>query len=249
MSAVAVIPARGGSKRIPRKNLRDFCGQPILAYSVQAALASGCFARVLVSTDDPEIAEVARRHGAEAPFLRPAELSDDFAGTNEVVAHALGWLRAAGEAPETAACLYATAPFIDAEDIRRGRALLQRPGVCFAVTVTSFAFPVQRAVRLTAGGGLAPLDPRAIRQRSQDLEEAYHDAGALYWGRAEAFERLLPVFAEHTAPLVLPRHRVQDIDTPEDWRRAELMYRAWQAAEAPSEPAPAPVVPPAPAPR
>jgi N-acylneuraminate cytidylyltransferase len=236
-AAVAVIPARGGSKRIPRKNVRPFCGRPMIAHPIRAALESGCFARVIVSTDDAEIAEVARAHGAETPFVRPAELSDDQTGTNEVVAHALRWLGARGAAPETAACLYATAPFLEPEDIRRGQALLAEPGRRFAVTVTTFAFPIQRAVRRTPEGGLAPFDAQAIRQRSQDLEEAWHDAGALYWGRSDAFLSGEPLFAPHTAPIPLPRHRVQDIDTLEDWQRAELMYRCLQemrAAEAPA---------------
>lgn len=229
---LAVIPARGGSKRIPHKNVRSFCGRPMLSYPIRAARQSGCFTRILVSTDDPEIAAVAHACGAETPFARPAELSDDMTGTNEVVAHALGWLAARGEVHETAACIYATAPFLEPEDIRRGRALLDRPGARFAVTVTSFAFPIQRALRRTAEGGLAPFDAEAIRMRSQDLEEAWHDAGALYWGRADAFVSSAPLFDRHTVPIPLPRHRVQDIDTPEDWTRAELTYRALHAGAA-----------------
>lgn len=229
---VAVIPARGGSKRIPRKNIKPFAGKPMIAWSIEAALASGCFDRVIVSTDDDEIATVASEWGAEVPFRRPAELSDDHTGTIPVIAHAIGWLREQGETPTAACCLYATAPFVQPKDLRSGYQSLQGgEEVDYAFSVTSYAFPIQRALRLTPQGRVAMFQPEHFHTRSQDLEEAWHDAGQFYWGRAEAWIQGLPIFSEHAVPVTLPRHRVQDIDTPEDWQRAEWLFRAWQAEQ------------------
>lgn len=222
---LAVIPARGGSKRIPRKNIRDFCGKPIVAYSIQAAQQSGCFDKIIVSTDDEEIAAVARLYGAEIPFMRPAELANDYAGTIPVVNHAIQWYAKLGGAPDAVCCIYATAPFITAEDLRTGYETLIAASSEYAFSVTSFPFPIQRAIKLTAGGRLAMFHPEYLNTRSQDLEESYHDAGQFYWGRSTAFLRQLPIFSEAAAPVLLPRYRVQDIDTLEDWRRAELMFR------------------------
>jgi N-acylneuraminate cytidylyltransferase len=227
---VAVIPARGGSKRISRKNIRPFAGKPIIAYSIAAAHACGLFDRIIVSTDDNEIAGVARDCGAETPFVRPPELSDDLTGTNEVAAHALNWLAADGHPAEIGCCIYATAPFIRPDDLRRGYEALISTGKSFAFSVTTFEFAIQRAIRLVPGDGVTPFFPEWIKSRSQDLEQAYHDAGQFYWGRREAFCAGLPVFADHSVPIVLPRDRVQDIDTAEDWRRAELMHSSLAAA-------------------
>lgn len=227
MTAIAIIPARGGSKRIPRKNIKTFHGRPMIAYSIRAALDSGLFARVIVSTDDAEIAEVARAYGAEVPFMRPAALADDHAGTVEVIQHAVGFLREQGEVFTYACCLYATAPFVTPADLARGLELLEEcPGKAYAFTVTDFASPVQRALRLRADGGVESLYPEFYETRSQDLEPAFHDAGQFYWGRTEAWEQGAPLHAPHSLPVRLPRHRVQDIDTPEDWQRAELLYEA-----------------------
>lgn len=219
---VCVIPARGGSKRIPRKNIRPFAGRPMIGWSIEAAEKAGCFQRIIVSTDDDEIADVARALGAEVPFRRPAALSDDHTTTVAVIRHALGWLEADGALPDRLCCLYATAPFVRADDIAAGAVLLEHAE--FAMPVTSFAFPIQRAVRLTDGGGLEMFDPAQFATRSQDLDEAFHDAGQFYWGHSRAWRSDLALFGPHTAPIQLPRWRVQDIDTPEDWARAELMF-------------------------
>lgn len=228
MSAVAIIPARGGSQRIPRKNLKLFEGQPIIAWSIRAALACGLFDEVVVSTDDDEIADVARAYGALVPFRRPASLADHHTGTTAVVQHAL---RTLDMAHELACCIYATAPLLQATDLQRGLAALQADaGKCFAFSVCSFAFPVQRALQLDGQGGVAPLYPEFSPMRSQDLTPAWHDAGQFYWGRREAWLQGLPMFAGHSLPITLPRHRVQDIDTPEDWRRAEYLFAALKAA-------------------
>jgi len=226
---LAIIPARGGSKRIPRKNIKPFCGKPMIAWSIEAALESGCFDRVIVSTDDDEIAEVARQYGAEVPFMRPLELSDDHAGTLPVIRHAIETMNSQGRAVEQACCLYATAPFIQAEDLRRGLEILQGSGGDYAFSVTSYAFPIQRAIRLTPGGRVEMFNPEHFNTRSQDLEEAYHDAGQFYWGRGKAWLQGQMIFSPASLPVMLPRHRVQDIDTPEDWVRAEWLFKAMQA--------------------
>jgi len=225
---LAVIPARGGSKRIPRKNIKTFCGKPMIAWSIEAALASACFDRIIVSTDDEEIAAVARSCGAEVPFLRPAELSGDHAGTIPVIAHSIQWQQARGEPPKDVCCLYATAPFVSPDDLCRGLKLLQGGDCDYAFSVTSFAFPIQRAVRITEDQRVEMFQPEHFHTRSQDLEEAFHDAGQFYWGKTEAWLAGRPIFSRAAAPVLLPRHRVQDIDTPEDWSRAEWLFRAMQ---------------------
>jgi pseudaminic acid cytidylyltransferase len=221
---LAIIPARGGSKRIPRKNIKPFAGKPMIAWSIEAALASGCFDRVIVSTDDAEIADVARAYGAEVPFVRPHKLSDDHTGTIPVVAHAVGWIGQHVGPVEFACCLYATAPFVQAQDLRQGLDQLQRSGAQYAFTVTNFAAPIQRSFRITGLQRIEMFNPAQFNTRSQDLEEAYHDAGQFYWGRAQAWLAATPMFSEAAAPIVLPRYRVQDIDNQEDWIRAELMF-------------------------
>lgn len=226
---LAIIPARGGSKRIPRKNIKPFCGKPMIAWSIEAALESGCFDRVVVSTDDAEIAEVARQQGAEVPFMRPAEFSDDHTGTIPVIRHAIETMNSQGRLVEQACCLYATAPFIRAEDLRQGLDILQGGDVDYALSMTSYAFPIQRALRLTREGRVEMFNPEHFTTRSQDLEEAYHDAGQFYWGRADAWLQGKMIFSPTSLPVMLPRHRVQDIDTPEDWVRAEWLFKAMQA--------------------
>lgn len=226
---LAVIPARGGSKRIPHKNIKPFCGKPMIAWSIDAALQSGCFDQVVVSTDDAEIAKVARQYGAQVPFMRPAELSDDHTGTTAVIAHAIDWFTAQGQTAEQVCCLYATAPFVSADDLRRGLAVLTETGSDYAFSVTSYAFPIQRAIRITPAGRVGMFSPEHFNTRSQDLEEAYHDAGQFYWGRADAWLQGQMIFSPAAAPVMLPRHRVQDIDTPEDWARAEWMFKALNA--------------------
>ena len=228
MSAVAIIPARGGSKRIPRKNIKEFCGKPMIAWSIEAAQDSGCFDRVIVSTDDEDIAAVARQHGAETPFMRPAKLSDDYTGTIPVIRHAVEWLADNGCPVSQACCIYATAPFVSPEDLKRGQQLLESEACSYAFSVTSYAFPIQRAIRITGGGRVAMFNPEHFQTRSQDLEEAWHDAGQFYWGTAQAWKEERLIFSENAAPVTLPRHRVQDIDTPEDWVRAEWLFKAMQ---------------------
>jgi len=223
---VAIIPARGGSKRIPRKNIKPFCGKPMIAWSIEAALQSGCFDQVVVSTDDQEIAETARAYGALTPFIRPQELADDHSTTSAVITHAIDWLKKNDIYPHAICCIYATAPFIVPSDISKSLSLLEENCCDYVLPVTSFAFPIQRALRLKEDKLLRMMNPQFFSTRSQDLEDAYHDAGQFCWGTTEAWLEGKPVFETKTFPLILPRHRVQDIDTEEDWMRAELLFKA-----------------------
>lgn len=220
---LAVIPARGGSKRIPRKNIRLFSGKPMIEWSITAARESLCFDEIIVSTDDEEIAEVSRTCGAKVPFVRPAKLADDQTGTIPVIRHSIEWFREQGQDPSVVCCVYATAPFIRPADIRRGLKILEEKDATYAFATTRFAFPIQRAIRVRSSGNMEMFFPDQFNSRSQDLEEAFHDAGQFYWGRAHAWLSEEVFFSPESAAVMLPRYRVQDIDTEEDWKRAELM--------------------------
>lgn len=220
---IAVIPARGGSKRIPRKNIKSFNGKPMIAWSIEAAKSSGLFERIIVSTDDTEIAEVSKQCGAEVPFTRPAELSNDFAATTEVIAHAAQWTVDQGLDLESVCCIYATAPFVQVEDIKRGCEALDSGDWDYAFTVTDFAAPIFRSFKQTEQGGLEMFFPEHFGARSQDLPVALHDAGQFYWGRPEAWIQGKRIFDHRSKPILIPRWRVQDIDTLEDWDRAEIL--------------------------
>ncbi len=222
---VAIIPARGGSKRIPRKNIKDFCGKPMIAWSIEAALESDCFERIIVSTDDEEIAQTALQFGAEVPFVRPEELSGDFVATIPVIKHAIRWLETNQNLPEWVCCIYATAPFISTSALQNGLALIQQRKADYVFSVTRYAFPIQRAIKIQQSDKVEMFYPEYFNTRSQDLEEAYHDAGQFYWGSRDAWLEEKPIFSSISYPVILPRHLVQDIDTREDWIRAELMFK------------------------
>lgn len=214
---VAVIPARGGSQRIPRKNIRLLDDKPLIAYSIETAIASGLFDRVIVSTDDMEIAEVARKFGAETPFFRPADLADHMTGTTPVMQHALRFLIDEGKTPDQACLIYATCPLLTPEDLQQGLVQLDK-FTAFCFSATTFDFPIQRALHIQNNGELAPMFPEHISKRSQDLAEAIHDAGQFYWASTQDwFDK--EIFGPRSKPLLLPRHRVQDLDTEEDWLR------------------------------
>lgn len=224
---IAIIPARGGSKRIPGKNVKNFVGRPLIAYSIQAALASGVFDEVIVSTDSSDIANIAKDYGVTRIVMRSASLSNDHIGTFPVVQDAIR--QAELEIGEVAnvCCIYATAPFLSGNLLADAHTRLNaNADTQFVFSVTSFPFPIQRAIRLK-GDGVEPIASENMQTRSQDLEECYHDAGQFYWGRRDAWLDGLGIFSEHSSPFILPRHLVQDIDTPEDWERAELMYKAY----------------------
>lgn len=220
-----VIPARGGSKRILRKNIRDFGGKPMIAWSIEAAQRSRHIQRIIVSTDDEEIAEVARACGAETPFTRPAELADDFATTGAVMKHAVDWMSDQGEPDEPACCIYATAPFLQQTDLDGAWEAFQGTDVDYVFSATSFAFPIQRAFRLDDENHVQMFYPEHLTTRSQDLDHAYHDAGQFYWGSRAAWRENRPIFSQRSTAFLLPRYRVQDMDTPEDWERAEWMFK------------------------
>jgi len=222
---ICIIPARGGSKRIPRKNIKDFLGKPIIAYSIKAALDSQCFDQVIVSTDDAEIAKVAKYFGASIPFVRPKSLSNDYTNTIPVIKHAIEWFDDQNQSLSEVCCLYATAPFVQADTIRKVYKKMKQDQADYCFTVTSFAFPIQRAIKVTTENRIEMFYPEHQKTRSQDLEEAYHDAGQFYWGKAAAFKQQKPIFSKDASSFVLPRHLVQDLDTLEDWKRAELMYQ------------------------
>ncbi len=221
---IAVIPARGGSKRIPRKNTRLFAGKPIIAYSIDAAIESGCFDEVIVSTDDENIASISLQHGASIPFMRPRELADDHSVISEVIVHAINWYASQGQTVTNICSIFATAPFVTASSLLAGRDALAISGKHFALSVTSFPFAIQRALRLNPDDTVDAMYPQYRFTRSQDLEEGWHDAGQFCWGKAEAFLQKISVFSTDTIAVKLPRHMVQDLDTLEDWHRAELMY-------------------------
>jgi len=223
---LAVIPARGGSKRIPRKNIRNFHGRPIIAYSIETALKSGCFDVVMVSTDDQEIADIAEELGAEVPFLRPPYLSNDTAGTVEVIQHAVAHYNQQGLVFEYVCCIYATAPFVTINDLLQSEELLREsPNTDYVFPVASFPYPIQRALTIDQNCRAEMLTPENALVRSQDLIETYHDAGQFYWGVANAFMEARAIVGGESKALPIPRVRAQDIDTEEDWIIAEAMYQ------------------------
>jgi len=224
---IAILPARGGSKRIPRKNILPFGGKPMIAWPISAALETGLFDHVVVSTDDDEIAEVAVAAGAVAPFRRPAYLSDDMSPARGVINHAIEQIEAQhGARVQTVCCIYATAALITANDLLAAREILQNdPGLRFVFAAASYPHPVQRAMTMDAQGGVEMLFPEHAKTRSQDLVETFHDAGMFYWGRRDAFMDNHPMFSPKSRPYIIPRERAQDIDTPEDWGFAEALLR------------------------
>lgn len=221
---IAVIPARGGSKRIPRKNIKHFLGKPMIAWSIESAILSGLFERVIVSTDDEEIAAVAKGCGAEIPFLRPDELSDDHVGTTPVIAHATQWALDAGLGLDAVCCIYATAPLIQVDDLKRGLEVLESGDWDYAFSVTDFVAPIFRAFKQNAEGGLEMFFPEHFVTRSQDLPIALHDAGQFYWGRPDAWVTCRRIFDRRSSPVIIPNWRVQDIDSLDDWKRAEFIF-------------------------
>ncbi|PAF47188.1 pseudaminic acid cytidylyltransferase [Helicobacter sp. 12S02232-10] len=223
MKKIAVIPARGGSKRIPKKNIRLFCGQPILAYSIQNAIQSGAFDEIIVSTDDEEIAEIARSHNAKIPFIRPKHLALDTTPTLPVIAHAIETLGISKD--DLVCCIYPTAPLLEPKYIILGlEKLMENPHKLYAFSCVNFDYTPWRGF-LIDNEKISMLFPQHSLTRSQDLSKIYHDAGAFYWGRASAFCEGKMIFESHSLGIVLPKMSVQDIDTPDDWEIAEIKYK------------------------
>ena len=229
-SCVAIIPARGGSKRIPRKNIKDFHGKPLIAYSIETAIKSNLFDKVIVSTDDEEIAQISKKYGATVPFLRPKKLSDDFTGTGAVVNHTLEYLKSVGENYDFVCTIYATAPFLDEKYLIEGFEKLKNSNAKNAFSCTSMPFPIQRTFKITENQRCEMFWPENFMKRSQDLEEAYQDAGQFYWTNLNIKSDEI-TFGKDSIPIILPRYLVQDIDTLEDWQRAEFMYEVIQKAK------------------
>ncbi|MFY4858662.1 pseudaminic acid cytidylyltransferase [Aliarcobacter butzleri] len=222
---VAIIPARGGSKRIPKKNIKNFHGKPLIAYSIEVALKSKLFDKVIVSTDDEEIAEIAKEFGAEVPFLRPKELSDDFTGTGAVINHTINFLKEQGENIDFICTIYATAPLLQEKYLIKAYEKIKDSNAKNAFSCTSMPFPIQRTFKITSNERCEMFWPENFMKRSQDLEEAFQDAGQFYWTNLNIKSDEI-IFSKDSIPIILPRYLVQDIDTLEDWQRAEFMYKA-----------------------
>ncbi|MGM0440434.1 MAG: pseudaminic acid cytidylyltransferase [Chlamydiota bacterium] len=221
---LAVIPARGGSKRILRKNIKYFHGKPIIAYSIVALQESGLFDEIIVSTDDQEIAEIAQTYGAEVPFVRPAHLADDYTSTSAVIRHAIEWHEKRGATIDEVCCLYATAPFVLPEDLADAMKLLKGETSC-VFSAVEFSYPIFRAFSLDDNERPKMFWPENFNKRSQDLEKAYHDAGMFYIAKPTVFLEEQQLFSGCSRAYILPSYRVQDIDTLDDWHRAEKLYR------------------------
>jgi pseudaminic acid cytidylyltransferase len=224
---IAIIPARGGSKRIPKKNIKFFLGKPMISYSIKIAIESKLFDKVIVSTDDDDIKLVAESFGAEVPFIRPKKLSDDYTGTIAVTKHAIEWCLDSGYEVEYVCCIYPTAPLLQIKYLKQGFKSIRDMNKSFAFSITSYAYPIQRALMIQ-NGNIKMFYPENYQMRSQDLTEGYHDAGQFYWGTVSAFVEDRNIFSHESIPVILPRYLVQDIDTLEDWEKAELMYKTIQ---------------------
>lgn len=221
---LCVIPARAGSKRIPKKNIKIFCGKPIIAWSIELAIASKCFDKIIVSTDDKEIADLAKSYGVDVPFMRPKKISDDYTGTIPVISHAIKWQIKHYQKPLYVCCIYATAPFIKLSDLKNGLKILKSSGSDYVFPAANFAYPIQRSFRIKKNKRLEMFYQEHLNSRSQDLDEAFHDAGQFYWGLTETWLDNKPIINDNSIPLLIPRDRVQDIDTFDDWKIAERMF-------------------------
>lgn len=230
MSRIAIIPARGGSKRIPRKNIKKFCGKPILAYSIEAALKSNLFDEVMVSTDDEEIAEIAKQFGASVPFLRSAEASNDFAILKDVLNEVLSKYAELGNVFDEICCILPTAPLIETEDIVNSQKILEDAKCVSVIPVVKYSYTIFRSLKIE-NGKLSMNWPENYSKRSQDLPDAYHDAGLFYWYSKKYFEEKIAGFGENACPYVLDEEKVQDIDTLDDWRIAEMKYNMLKSGE------------------
>lgn len=226
MKSICIIPARGGSKRIPRKNVKDFLGMPIMAYSIRAALESGIFDEVMVSTDDEEIAEIARQYGANVPFLRSKETANDYATTADVINEVLSNYGQTGNTFEVVCCLYATAPFVTSDRLKEASDVLNSQTFDSAFTCVAFSYPVQRGLVVDEEGRVSMKWPEYRSSRSQDLPTIYHDAGQFYFATVPAFRKANGFWGENTAPIILSELEVQDLDTATDWAIAEMKYKA-----------------------
>ncbi len=224
MKSIAVITARGGSKRIPKKNIKDFCGKPIIAYSIQAALASGLFDEVMVSTDSLEIANIAKKYGASVPFMRSDATSNDYADTIDVLLEVLQNYKELGKEYDVFCCIYPTAPFITPNKLKASLCLLKDTDVYNVIPMVPFSFPPQRGM-IRNGKFIKPAYPEHIDKRSQDLEEVLHDCGQFYWCKTKEFLDNPDILSNHTVPFIISEMEVQDIDNISDWELAEIKFK------------------------
>jgi N-acylneuraminate cytidylyltransferase len=222
--SLAIITARGGSKRIPRKNIRDFLGHPIIKYSIDAAVNANCFDEIMVSTDDREIAAIAEQFGAVIPFYRSEATSNHFASTSDVIEEVIFEYKKRGKAFQYCCCIYPTVPFIAADHLRQGFNILRSTGADSAIPVVRFSYPIQRALKIDEGR-LSMIWPENLNARSQDLMPAYHDAGQFYWFKVERFLKQKKLFMDYTVPIEISQSQVHDIDNEEDWKIAEVKYK------------------------
>ncbi|MBD1134438.1 pseudaminic acid cytidylyltransferase [Pelagibacterales bacterium SAG-MED48] len=225
LNNIAIIPARGGSKRIPKKNIKDFLGKPIIAYSIEMAISCKLFNKVIVSTDDQEIKDVAIKYGAEIPFIRPKEIADDFTGTHEVIGHAVKWMEDNDEKMDYVCCVYPTAPLIEKDDLKKGFELIKTGKWDSVMAATNFSYPIFRSFENLPDGGLKMIFPEHYNSRSQDLPEIYHDAGLFCWAKPETWKKKPEKYCKKNSIIKIPNHRIQDIDTLDDWKRAEIIYK------------------------
>ena len=222
---VAIIPARGGSKRIPKKNIKNFLGKPIIAYSIDVAFKSKIFDKVIVSTEDKEIKDISIIYGAEVPFIRPKEIADDFTGTHEVIGHAVKWLEDNGDKIDYCCCIYPTAPLIQKEDLLNGFDMIKSNKWDSVLAATNFSYPIFRSFENLPDGGLNMIFPEHFKSRSQDLPEVYHDVGLFYWAKPETWKKKPKKYGKKNSIVKIPNYRIQDIDTLDDWKRAEIIYQ------------------------
>ena len=225
MVNVAVIPARGGSRRIPGKNIKEFCGKPMIAWPIELARSAGVFDHIIVSTDDELVAEKAKMFGAEVPFIRPPELADEYTGTIDVIGHAADWMATQNWNPTAICCIYATAPLLDPRELVQGLQLLTEGDWQYVFSAAAYSSSVYRAFRQESDGGVKMLFPEQTNTRSQDLPEVLHDAAQFYWGTSDAWQQRQAIFSVQSMPLRIPAWRVQDIDEPDDWTRAEFIHQ------------------------
>ena len=223
---LCVIPARGGSKRIIKKNIKKFCGKPIIIWCIEQAKRSKCFDKVIVSTDDSEIASIAKNAGVDVPFKRPKFLSGDHTATVPVISHAIKWSLKYHKKPSYVCCLYPTAPFVKSSDLKNGLKILKSSSSDYVFPATDYSYPIQRSFKIKKDKKLKMVFPKYYKFRSQDLDEVFHDAGQFYWAATDTWLENKPIISKNSTPFLIPRYRAMDIDTIEDWLIAEKMFEA-----------------------
>ena len=222
---ILIIPARGGSKRIHKKNIREFCGKPIIYWPLKIAKDSKLFDKVIVSTDDYEIAEIAEDLGAEVPFLRPERLSDDYCGINPVLSYTISNMEKQSYRINNVCCIYPTSVFLEKNDLINGFEILQSGDWSYVFSATKFTYPIFRSFKKKSNGGVQMFFPKYYEKRSQDIPIAYHDAAQFYWANSETWKKEERIFSENSFPLILPNWRVKDIDDEDDFKSAELLFK------------------------